>query len=170
MRQLLSAIFSLFLLVACNKADTPKANIHEPSGAPVITSDNVIPNSVTSNNIKDGTYCFSRLLNRDVTDVQLTTVGDVITGNMNWLPYEKDSAKGTLKGTKNTAGEFDLMYDYMIEGSQQTETKIMKIEGDKLLIKVGELLDQKDDGSLVYKDVSQAKYSEILEKVACKAN
>ena len=46
----------------------------------------------------------------------------------------------------------------------------MKIESDKLLIKVGELLDQKDDRSLVYKDVSQAKYSEILEKVACKAN
>ena len=105
-----------------------------------------------------------------MTDVQLTIVGDVITGRMNRLPYEKDSAKGTLKGTKNPVGEFDLMYDFMIEGIQQTETKIMKIEGDKLLIKVGELLNPKDDGSLVYKDVSQAKYSEILEKVACKAN
>ena len=170
MRQLLSVIFSLFLLAACNKTDAPEANIHAPSEAPVIASDNVIPNSVTSNNIKDGTYCFSKLFNRDVTDVQLTIVGDVITGSMNRLPYEKDSAKGTLKGTKNPAGEFDLMYDYMIEGSQQTETKIMKIEGGKLLIKVGELLDPKEDGSLVYKDVSQAKYSEILEKVACKAN
>ena len=97
-------------------------------------------------------------------------VGDVITGNMNWLPYEKDSAKGALKGTKNTAGEFDLTYGYMIEGIQQTETKIMKIENEKLLIKVGELLDLKYDGHLIYKDVSQAKYSEILEKVACKAN
>ena len=170
MRQLLSVIFSLFLLAACNKTDTPKANIHALSEAPVIASDNVIPNSVTSNNIKDGTYCFRKLFNRDVTDVQLTIVGDAITGSMNRLPYEKDSAKGTLKGTKNPAGEFDLMYDYIIEGSQQTETKIMKIEDEKLLIKVGELLDPKDDGSLAYKDVSQAKYSEILEKVVCKAN
>ena len=78
----------------------------------------MIPNSVTSNNIKDGTYCFRKLFNRDVTDVQLTIVGDAITGSMNRLPYEKDSAKGTLKGTKNPAGEFDLMYDYMIEGSR----------------------------------------------------
>ena len=160
MRHLILSVFSLFLLVACNKTDAPEANIHAPSGASIITS----------NNIKDGTYCFSKLFNGDITDIQLTIVGDAITGSMNWLPREKDSARGTLKGTKNAAGEFDLVYDYMIEGVQQTETKIMKIEGDKLLIKVGELLDPKEDGSLVYKDVSQAQYSEILEKVACKAN
>ena len=58
----------------------------------------------------------------------------------------------------------------MIEESKQTETKIMKIEDDKLLIKVGELLDLKEDRSLVYKYKSQVKHSEILEKVACKAN
>ncbi len=164
MRQLLSVIFSLFLLVACNKTDAPEANIHAPSGMPILTSDNV-----ASNNIKDGTYCFSKLFNRDVTDIQLTILGSTITGVMNWLPYEKDSARGTLKGTKNAAGEFDLMYDYMIEGSQQTEIKVMKIENEKLLIKVGEL-DPNHDGHLIYKDVSQAKYSETLGKVACKAN
>jgi hypothetical protein len=160
MRQLLSAIFSLFLLAACNKTDAPETNIHAPSGASIIVS----------NIVKDGTYCFSKLFNRDVTDVQLTIAGDTVTGKMDSVPFEKDSARGTLKGTKSAAGEFDLIYDYMIEGTQQTETKVMKIEGDKLLIKVGELLDPKEDGSLVYKDVGQAKYSEILEKVACKAN
>ena len=58
----------------------------------------------------------------------------------------------------------------MIEGGKQAETKIMKIEGEKLLIKVGGLLDKKNDRSLVYNDVSQTKFLEILEKVACKAN
>ena len=50
-------------------------------------------------------------------------MGNNITGLMNWVPYQKDSARGTLKGTKNAAGEFDLMYQYMIEGNQQTEKK-----------------------------------------------
>jgi hypothetical protein len=107
--------------------------------------------------------------NKDITDIQLTIAGDVVTGVMNWIPYQKDGARGTLKGTKNAAGEFDLMYDYMIEGSQQTETKIMKIEDGKLLVKVGELLDPNYDGRLIYKDVNQAKYSEILDKIDCKS-
>ncbi len=66
--------------------------------------------------------------------MQLVIVGNNITGLMNWVPYQKDSARGTLEGTKNAAGEFDLMYQYMIEGNQQTETKIMKVENETLWI------------------------------------
>lgn len=163
MRYLFFTIFSLISLVACNKTDAPETNINKPSG--VLVS---IPNNETSNNLKDGTYCFSKLFNQDVTDIQLTILGSTVTGKMDWVPYEKDSARGTLQGAINTAGELDLIYDYMIEGSQQTETKIMKIEDGKLLVKMGELLDPKNDGNLVYKDVSQAKYSEVLEAVSCK--
>src|SRR5688500_7611429 len=122
MRQLSLAIFSLFMLAACDKTDAPEANIHEPSSVPVITS----------NNIKDGTYCFNKLFNQDVTTVALTIAGNAVSGRMDRVPYEKDSARGTLQGFKNAAGELDLRYDYMIEGSQQTETKIMKIEDGKL--------------------------------------
>ncbi len=163
MRHLYLAIFCLFLLIACGKTDAPEANIHAPPGVPV-----AITNNETPNNIKDGSYCFSKLFNQDITDVQLTLLGSAVTGKMDWIPYEKDSARGTLQGFKNAAGELDLIYDYMIEGSQQTETKIMKIQDGKLLVKVGELLDPKNDGNLVYKDVSQAKYSEVLKTTSCK--
>ena len=118
--------------------------------------------------IQDGTYCFTKHFNQDVTDIKLTITSNAVTGIMNWIPYQKDSARGTLKGNKNAAGEMDLMYDYMIEGNQQTETKVMKIEEGNLLVKTGQLLDPKNDGNLVYKDVTQAKYTEILEKVDCK--
>ena len=163
MRHLILSVFSLFLLVACNKTDAPEANIHAPSGVPI-----VIENNATSDNIKDGTYCFSQLFNRDVTDIQLNILGSAVTGKMDWVPYEKDSARGTLQGFKNAAGELNLMYDYMIEGNQQTETKVMKIEDGKLLVKRGELLDPNNDGNLVYKDVNQAKFSEVLEPTNCK--
>ena len=173
MHILLLAIFSSFLLAACNKTDTPEPNIHEPSGAPIVDSGNVQSDNATSNNVtlislSDGTYCFNKLLNQDVTEVQLTILGNAVTGTMNWIPYQKDSARGTLKGSKNAVSEMDLMYDYMIEGNQQTETKVMKIEEGNLLVKTGQLLDPKNDGNLVYKDVTQAKYTEILEKVDCK--
>lgn len=155
MRYTFFMIFSLLSLAACDKKYAPEPNINEPAKATLSS--------------QDGTYCFSKVWNKDITEVQLTIMGDAITGSMNWLPHEKDSARGTLKGNKNAAGEFDLMYDYMIEGSQQTETKIMKIEDGKLLLKVGELLDPKYDGNLIYKDVGLAKYSEILDKIDCKS-
>ena len=98
--QLLSALFSLFSLVACNKVYAPEANIHKPSGSPIITSD-----SMPSNSIKDSTYCLSKLLNRDVTDIQLTILDNAVTGLMNRLLYEKDSARSTLQGSKNAIGE-----------------------------------------------------------------
>ncbi len=158
MRYIYLAILCSLLLTACGKTDAPEANIYAPSGVP----------AMMSNNIKDGTYCFSKLFNQDVTDVELTLLGSAVIGKMDWIPYQKDSARGTLQGFKNTAGELDLIYDYMIEGSQQTETKIMKMKEGKLLVKVGELLDPKNDGNLIYKDVSQAKFSEMLEPVKCK--
>ena len=112
--------------------------------------------------------CFFYALNRDTTTVSIEIKGDSITGEMIWNPYEKDGAVGTLSGIKTANGEFDLMYNYMIEGSQQTETKIMKIENDQLLIKVGELVDPNNDGNLKYKDVTKATFSEVLNKVSCK--
>lgn len=161
MHMLFLATLSLFLLVACNKTDVPQPNTHAPSGL-LIKMDNEV------SYMKNGTFCFSKRFNQDVTNVQLTILDGTVTGKMDWIPYEKDSARGALRGYENAAHELDLLYDYMIEGSQQTETKIMKIQGGKLLIKHGELLDPKNDGNLIYKDPIRAEFSEMLETVKCK--
>ncbi len=168
MHKIKSKVLSLFILLtllgcekntvledidAMEKTENPKLEIEKQSTA--------------QPSIQDGTYCFVKNFNQDVTNVKLVFAGDAISGVMNWVPYQKDSARGTLKGIKNQAGEFDLMYDYMIEGNQQTETKRMKIENGRLFIKIGELLDPNENGNLVYKNVNQAKFSEVLEPVAC---
>jgi hypothetical protein len=114
------------------------------------------------------TNCYLSAFNRDTTFVSITIDGDTINGTMNWIPYEKDGARGTLAGKKNNKGEFELLYSYMIEGSNQTETKVMKVEGNKLLIKEGELVDPKNDGHLIYKDVNTATYKDTLSKIDCK--
>lgn len=113
-------------------------------------------------------FCFLKAENKDTTQINLHIKDNTVTGIMNWIPYEKDGARGTLKGTKNANGELELLYDYIIEGSKQTETKIMKIEGDQLLVKIGELEDPKNDGNLRYKNANTATYTETLSKVACK--
>ena len=161
-------IFILFLLNACDKRDAPPANNYAASGDSIKTLNATESKSKASNSLKDGVYCFSHHYNQDVTDVQLTILGSTVKGIMNWIPHQKDSARGTLQGFKNDAGELDLMYDYMIEGNQQTETKRMKIQNGKLFIKKGALLDENNNGNLVYKDVNQAEYSEVLEPAKCK--
>jgi hypothetical protein len=119
-------------------------------------------------NKTEGTFCFLSALNKDSTMISLTITGNKVNGTMHWQPYEKDGSVGTLMGTKNANGEMDLLYDYIIEGNRQTETKVMKIENGKLMIKNGELVDANNNGNLKYKDVTKANYTETLDSVSCK--
>jgi hypothetical protein len=130
---------------------------------PITQTESVVPVATIPENQE---MCFSKNSNGDITEAKLTINNANVTGTFNWIPFEKDSARGTLSGTVAANGEMNLLYDYMIEGAHQTEEKIMKIEDGKLLIKHGELLDPKYDGHLVYKEKTSAVYSETLE--ACK--
>lgn len=168
-RKMYYCMLGFLFISACNNQQPPQNSAEEPAkntAMPVIDK----PTKAEPLPIyADGTFCFKNTLNQDVTNIQLIISGSSITGFMNWVPYQKDSARGTLTGTKNADGELDLMYDYVIEGSHQTETKVMKITNEKLWIKKGELIDAKNDGHLVYKDVSQASYDESIEKADCES-
>ena len=111
------------------------------------------------------TLCFEHKEGKDKTTVKLVINGDAVTGEMNWTPHEKDGAVGTLKG-KKVGNEIFVDYDYVIEGSNESEQKIFKIEGDKLLEKSGELIIGKDN-KLTMKDPAKAKYMAGLVKVNC---
>lgn len=116
--------------------------------------------------LADGTHCFEYRFGQDVTAVNLIVNGNDITGTMNWIPYEKDSGRGTLKGTRN-GDEIIATWSYVIEGSNQTEEVRFKIEGEQLLRKTGELVDEKNDGNLKLKDPATAEYKETYTKVTC---
>jgi hypothetical protein len=121
----------------------------------------IITNISHASEVND--YCFFKDENRDITKITLHIDDKKVTGTMDWVPYEKDSGRGTLSGTMLPDGQMDLMFDYTIEGSHQTETKIMKIENNKLFIKHGELEDKKYNGNLTYKDREKAVYNEIIQ-------
>lgn len=117
-----------------------------------------------------GDYCFIKATNEDTTVIRLRFLSaDDIRGEMTWLPNQGDGAYGTLTGKLISANEMELRYSYTIEGSAQSEVKIMKIEEEQLMVKIGELTDPKNDGNLVYKDVHQATYSDLFNKINCEA-
>ena len=155
----LLAITLLVLAFSCNNLSDTKSEKSEPTA--------------TTENTKKaeefiGVYCFMKAENKDTTIVKLNFLADEdIRGEMIWNPFEKDGAKGELKGKLNANREMELKYDYVIEGSHQTETKIMKIVGDTLSIKQGELVDPKNDGNLIFKDASKATYNSFLTKTKC---
>jgi len=110
------------------------------------------------------TLCFEEKVGKDLTTVTLTIEGNKVTGKMEWLPWEKDQARGTLLGEKK-GNEIVADYEYMIEGSNQLEEKVFVLEGDKLLVKSGELEDK--NGKLVMKNPSKATIGQTLVKVTC---
>jgi hypothetical protein len=113
-------------------------------------------------------HCYLLLENQDSIFVELSIIGEEITGIMNYIPFEKDAARGTVIGQKHTNGECKLQYKYILEGMMQTEEKWVKIESNKLLIKEGEMIDPSESGRLVYKDANAASYSLQLPEVPCK--
>jgi hypothetical protein len=145
--------FTILLIVA-SCGQNRSANPQSPSAANVAAP------------LPDGTHCFEHRVGKDVTTVQLTLNGNEVSGEMSWLPFEKDSGTGTLRGLR-TEGEIIAVWSYTIEGSNQTEEVRFQLTGDQLQRKTGELVDPANDGNLKLKDPAAAQYTETYTKVAC---
>jgi len=63
--------------------------------------------------------CFLNTEGKDSTSIELVVRGDKVSGQMNWLPYQKDSRKGNLAGTiKNDT--IHAVWSFMQEGMKDT--------------------------------------------------
>jgi hypothetical protein len=114
--------------------------------------------------------CYRLVENKkDISTVQLFITGNKVAGTMEWMPYEKDGARGKLSGTK-VGDIINAKYDYTIEGSKQSEDMIFRLEKDGISKKEGELeeADKKHYGHLKLKDPANAKFSKKYPKVDCK--
>ena len=144
----------LLVLSACQSNKTETADSKTMSSVDTVAT-------ATKPVIMEQTLCFEQKLNKDITTVKLIINGDAVSGEMNWTPWEKDGASGTLKG-KKIGDEIIADYDYMIEGSNQSEEKIFKLEGDKLLVKVGELMDGKNGKLIMLKVLPESRKVDIV--------
>lgn len=75
--------------------------------------------------------CFLRTEGKDSTSIELVIKDDKVTGQMNWMPYEKDSRKGKLAGTINN-DTVDVVWSFMQEGMTDTLNLQFKLDDTKL--------------------------------------
>ena len=121
----------------------------EPIAAPIIKSD---------------TMCFVMKFKKDISEIKLIIAGEGVTGDYHWHPDQKDGGHGTLKGIKKD-NMITADWNYTIEGANQIEEVVFKMEGDKLMQAQNELDDK--SGKLVIKDKSKLKFTEVFNKVNC---
>jgi predicted SnoaL-like aldol condensation-catalyzing enzyme len=75
--------------------------------------------------------CFLHTQAKDTTSVELMVKDNKVTGHLNWMPYEKDSRKGTLEGTlKNDT--IRATWSFMQEGMKDTIGVNFLLKGETL--------------------------------------
>jgi len=160
--RVLLLLLTFSLLWACKNDSTPQKadSIKEP----------VIETKEPEETVLTTNYCFVATSGvnanyQDTTTVKLTIIGKEVIGTYNWIPAGKDAARGTLTGTIDNK-IITAIYDYVIEGSQQKEEMILKMQINQLLVKRGELAEM--DGVLKLKDPANAKFSEAIPRVICR--
>lgn len=98
--------------------------------------------------------------NQDSTTVTLHLKGSNITGQMKWTPYEKDSRKGTLQGTRS-GDMIKATWTFMQEGMTDTLALQFELKNNQLLQKPLKLNTktgrEQTDESADYTVVYQAK-------------
>lgn len=101
----------------------------------------------------------------DTLRAHLHIEGDRVSGELSWLPAEKDRLTGTLAGTL-AGGRITAIHTYSAEGTTAREQKIMRIDADGLHIKSGEL--EEHEGIWMLKDTATAPWGTAIPAVACR--
>jgi len=115
----------------------------------------------------DTSHCFlltEGTSHQDSTTIELAIKNGKVTGQMNWLPYQKDARKGKLTGTAK-GDTINAVWSFMQEGMTDSI-------GLKLLVSVNQLLqkplkfdqktgrehtDEKAGYTVVYKETGKGK-------------
>ena len=114
--------------------------------------------------VQDAPYCFVNTegnTNQDSTTVNFTVKGSAVTGQMIWLPKEKDRRKGSLHGTVD-GDLITAVWSFMQEGMKDSITLSFKLQPHTLMQKPlktntstgREETDEAADYSVVYKEAA----------------
>ena len=154
MRILLGAATLLLALNGCG--NRPAAN-----QTPTAAADTTAPKAPDQPTAAGG--CYHQVTGRDTTTLRLTISGPAITGELAVLPFEKDRARGTLRGT--LAGN-QARADWQRSGEGVTEPYevVFTLKGDTVTWWDGERV--RRDGKWVLKTPDQG-YQYVLTKSAC---
>jgi hypothetical protein len=114
-----------------------------------------------------GTNCYLYASEADTVSLNLTHLGDSITGTLVYNYKEKDKNTGTISGRMN--GNILLAeYTFLSEGIQSCRQVAFKLEGDNFIEGYGESYSQNDRFFFKYPDSLNFDSSFKLRETACK--
>lgn len=114
------------------------------------------------------TLFFAQENAKEYTRIVLTLEGDKVSGTQNWLPKAPDGhgAHGVINGKLGEGGIMRVLFEYTIEGSEQAEEEVLKLDGDKLFIGEGQLkADPKNDSRLNLEAPDKVVFKKPLVKI-----
>jgi hypothetical protein len=129
MKSIILVCVAVLGMAACSSNTNNQAKTDTVGGSDATAQTNNIP-TVSS-------LCFLRTegkANRDSTSIELVIKGDKVSGQMNWLPYQKDSRRGTLDGMIK-GDSIQAKWSFMQEGMQDTINLKFKLNNDQLVQK-----------------------------------
>ncbi|MBC7615221.1 MAG: hypothetical protein H7202_04070 [Pedobacter sp.] len=111
--------------------------------------------------------CYTYTKNKDTASLMLIISGRIITGELHYQLFEKDSNKGIIKGEMR--GD-TLVADYIFnsEGKQSTRQVAFLRKNGKLIEGSGEVTEK--NGKVYFRSTSDLKFGDAIEftKVSCK--
>lgn len=110
------------------------------------------------------TLYFENATPEETLRISLSFEEDKVYGMQIWELREAHGSRGSLQGTAEDNGLLHLKHEYTIEGSDQTEEVLYKLEGDQLLIGEGEL-EESGGGILKLKDPGKVQFTKSLKRV-----
>lgn len=114
------------------------------------------------------TLFFAKETAKDSTRISLVIEDDQVSGTQEWLPKQPDGhgAHGTISGILSGGGIMRVLFEYTIEGSEQSEEQVLKLDGDKLFIGEGQLKeDPKNSSRLNLQDPDKVAFKKALKKI-----
>jgi hypothetical protein len=121
----------LLLITSCSSKNSKPVNKDS-----VVAADTV-KLTKASNPSAANSLCFLRTEgkdNQDSTCVELIIKGDKVSGQMSWMPDQKDSRKGILEGAIK-GDTINAVWSFMQEGTKDTLNLKFKLDNNKLFQK-----------------------------------
>ena len=140
------------IVMACNNN---QENTSSADSASTLSNNNSSPKQETE-------LCFQRTANQDTSTIHLVFESDRVSGVFNHIPYEKDSRKGTLSGTRN-GDKIKAVWSFMQEGMNDTLSVEFKVSENELYQKTFGIDQQTGRQKLTDTSTFSIRY----EKVAC---
>lgn len=148
----------LFFMLACAQPAPAPA---EPAAETTPTTDTTAAQSQFS------AHCYeSRMPDGSALSFQFFDYYGEVVGILDYTFAEKDGAHGTIKGTRD-GNMITAKWSYTVEGSEQAEEVVFKLENNKAFKGNGELVEG-EDGTLRLKDPAKATWEESFDQVNCK--